>query len=393
MSSENEMWAVGEEVLHDGPPAPRSGSDPVARLDESCLAIDPQAQEFFAREGADTVGKCVGIANILHAHRHVREASEFYRRACDLHDRSPGLTPSAHWLLQARLLCLLKAGMTPPDAELSELRALCIPYADYIEGVRKAWQGGDVFDAVRTIGNAYEEFHTGEEIDSILLGLVHRGMPGIFNGKPAGRNVSIPRKLFFYREKQDLPPQVAENLGRYKDIRDLEIHVFNRDEAAEWLYTYYGVEARSLFLEARHPGEAADFLRVHVINLLGGWWLDANLRLRLAAFRTLMDTPDRNGVYFLTDHDVIRNDFFGSTPNSEILGDCIFSLYRNSYLHKDFPVAGRTGPGIFGRAMNRLINRRLNGIISHEMIAVLDHVQFRNVIEAVDPPHNADLRS
>ena len=63
-------------------------------------------------------------------------------------------------------------------------------------------------------------------------------------------------------------------------MRHFNLKVFDKAEATEWLYQNYGVEARQIFLSARHPAEAADFLRVHVINHYGGWWLDADIRIK-----------------------------------------------------------------------------------------------------------------
>ncbi|GBQ92327.1 hypothetical protein AA23498_1423 [Acetobacter nitrogenifigens DSM 23921 = NBRC 105050] len=78
-----------------------------------------------------------------------------------MHPRDPGVYPLAQSLLQARLLCLLKGGCRAPQDEIEALRRLNLPFANYIQGIEAAWRDRDGERGPRTIGNAFEEFHTG----------------------------------------------------------------------------------------------------------------------------------------------------------------------------------------------------------------------------------------
>ncbi|MFB9942940.1 glycosyltransferase family 32 protein [Gluconobacter oxydans] len=346
----------------------------------------PRAYQRFEASDNISMNDAFEVANILHTDRHVFEASELYRLAFDLHDKQPNHYPLAQSLLQVRLLCLLKSGHDLPETELIELDKLCIPYGNYLRGVRAAWQKNSLENALNLIGNAFEEFHTGEEIDSIYLELAMK-----HTGRTIGCELNtpgnfIPYKMYMYWDK--LPPQeIVDNFEYHKNLHDLPVKIFDREEAAEWLYQKYGIEARELFLNARHPAEAADFLRVHIINLLGGWWLDADLKLKKDNYQEFMKNFDKSGCYFTTSNNVIHNDFFGSSSNSVVLNDCLLSLYRNNYLHKGLFIAYKTGPGIFNRALSRIYHNALSIDPNFPSIEIYNQNDFDNYIEEFDTPY------
>ncbi|MBS1071579.1 hypothetical protein JK222_07650 [Gluconobacter cerinus] len=365
------------------PPAPASAELP-----------DPQAAAYLAQHGADTVEHAFALANILHTNRSVAEAATYYGRAFELHSKSPTQYPLAQSLLQVRLLCLLKAGQPVPQHELAELRSLNIPFANYIDGTSHAWRGTPPRDALNIMGNAYDEFHTGEEVDSVALEVALRASPSVFSATPQGDDIynRIPRKMFLYWDKNP-PAEIQKNFDYHKAISSFEVKTFDKEEAAEWLYDNYGIEARTLFLSARHPAEAADFLRVHVIQLLGGWWLDADIRVKSDAALQFMAERKEGSAFFLTHNHVVHNDFFGSVANSDVLTDCLLSLYRNCYLHQGLFIAYKTGPGIFNRALNRIAHRSLKGRTPAKSIEIFDHHVFNDMIEEFDTPYKTRLPS
>lgn len=353
-------------------------------LTDQDFANDGQAMAFYRQNGCTTVMHAFTLANILHTSFRVQEASRFYRVAFDLHSKSHGEYPLAQSLLQARLLCLMKAGQDAPANEIAELRALCIPHANFIESVHKAWREGDAIGAMRHTANAFEEFHTGEEIDSLYLGFaLQANFP--FTKGCADHRV-IPNKLFLYWDKNP-PEEIQRNFDFHRQITGLDVKIFDKPEAEQWLYDVYGVEARSLFLGARHPAEAADILRVHVIQALGGWWLDADIRIRdEQALQFILDRHEQN-VLFLTHNNVVHNDFFGAVAQSPLLNEALLNIYRNCYLHHGLFIAYKTGPGVFNRALNRLIHRDLSGIAPLAPTSIHDHHVFSRLIEEFDTPY------
>ncbi|OUI95606.1 hypothetical protein HK13_01920 [Acetobacter indonesiensis] len=367
-------------------------SQEVTQFDIQQIDSDDQAKNYFETHGISELHDAFMLANILHTNKKTKEAAVIYGLAFRMHPKRHDHYPLAQSLLQVRLLCMLKAGIKPPEHEISILRSLNIPFANYIEGIAQAWAGGNGRDALKHIGNAYEEFHTGEEIDSLYLEIVLKSAPDLLSGNSSDVGLRIPRKIFMYWDHNP-PEEIVRNFEFHKNITGFDFKVFDKHEAAEWLYSNYGVEARSLFLSARHPAEAADFLRVHVTQIYGGWWLDADIRVRDQNALNFMATQTAGNVFLLTHNGVVHNDFYGTIPNSSVAADCLLSLYRNCYLHHGLFIAYKTGPGIFNRALNRKAWRSLNGHPTIDSVAVYDHTVFDKVIDQFDTPYKSILPS
>ncbi len=359
---------------------------------EGILSICPQALDIFKQRGAEDLNALFDIANTLSTNHFYPEAAFFYKMAFDIHSKSPTQYPLAHVLLMARQVALLKANLPWKQEELEQLKNLCIPLYNFVVGWKQYRENKDAFTAIHTMLNCYEEFHTGEETDTIYLTIMMdlfnpSSLIGIRNrevGK-ADFNV-IPNNLFLYWD-QNPPEEINNNFKYLKDLGHFNLKIFDKAEAIEWLYQNYGTEARQLFLSARHPAEAADFLRIHVINYYGGWWLDADIQLQSVEKFYIVTPVIYEHVFFLTDNNVIHNDFFGSISNSSILNDCLLSLYRNSYLHRGLFIAYKTGPGVFARALNRHYYRTLRGEAKYPSCVLLDHHKFAEVIREFPTPY------
>ncbi|GAA07093.1 hypothetical protein ATPR_0097 [Acetobacter tropicalis NBRC 101654] len=374
-------------------PAIDADSQEITDFEVQQIEVDPQAKAYYREHGIKNVHDAFTLANILHTNRRTREAATIYGLAFRIHPKRTDHYPLAQSLLQARLLCMLKSGEEPSLHEIAILRALNIPFANYIEGISMAWKGGDGRTALRHIRNAYEEFHTGEEIDSLYLEIVLKSAPELLQGKGhTEQNQQIPRKIFMYWD-QNPPEEIARNFEFHKNIPGFEFKAFDKHEAAEWLYSNYGVEARGLFLNARHPAEAADFLRVHVTQIYGGWWLDADIRIRDEEALRFMASQTAENVFLLTYNGVVHNDFYGTIPDSSVGADCLLSLYRNCYLHHGLFIAYKTGPGVFNRALNRKAWRSLQGFKTTDAVQVYNHEVFDKVIDQFDTPYKAILPS
>ncbi|GAN62549.1 hypothetical protein AA0313_0959 [Acetobacter indonesiensis NRIC 0313] len=347
-----------------------------------CIERDAQATEYFRNQGATTLEHAFTVANILHRNQKPFEAACIYGLAFRIHSKNQGEYPLPQALMQVRLLCFLKAGKELPEHDLQTLAALCRPYANYIESIRAAWRGGDSRQALIHMGNAFEEFVSGEEIDWLYLEIARKIHPSLFNSdilKSAGEK-RIPQKLFMYWDKNP-PEEVIENLYFHQGIPDMEIKFFNKEDAVEFLYQYYGTEARELFLSMRSSAEAADFLRVHVTNLYGGWWLNADARIENEDALNFMLGQQDDVVLFLNKNHVVHNGFYGTLANSVFMGECLRSLYTNSYKHRYLYRPYKTGPGIFNRALSRIAFRALQGINDGERIKLYDQEKFDEIIK------------
>ncbi|GBR50192.1 hypothetical protein AA106555_0123 [Neokomagataea thailandica NBRC 106555] len=322
------------------------------------LAGDGQAAAYLERHGADTVEHAFAIANILHIHNKVLEASAFYRHAFDLHSKSQTEYPLPQSLLQVRLLCLLKAAQKLPEEEINELSTYSPVMAGYIRGIRAAWQENNNEKSLALVGNAFEAFHSGEEIDRLYLEIALNwirsfGDSGFPDSEPA-----IPHHLYMYWDNNP-PPEIQANIQLHREMLGDSFTIFDQSSAADWLYDHYGQEAKDLFLQVRHPAEGADLLRLHVILTHGGWWLDADLRVKSPqAWQELKDVKTHCQL-FTTDNYVLHNDFFGAAPTNPIITNALMTAWANMFRHPGLYIAFKTGPGVLNRAVSRALYQSL----------------------------------
>lgn len=385
MTEKSLKTLIFENTLEIYPPEPMP-------FEIECISRDVQAKEYFERHGGTILEHAFTIANILHMNKMPFEAACIYGLAFRIRSTNQDQYPLPQSLLQVRLLCFLKAGLTPPEHDLLTLSNLSRPYINYIEGIMAAWRGSDPEESLKHIGNAFEEFMSGEEIDWLYLEIAKKIHPSLLLKDPLYKNncQKIPRKIFMYWDKNP-PNEILENIYFHQGIPDFEIEIFDQDKASSWLYEYYGIEARELFLTMRHPAEAADFLRVHVTNLLGGWWLDADARIcNEKSLEFLLEQQDEV-ILFSTNNYVIHNDFYGTTPQSNIMEECLRILYNNCYKHKHLYIAYKTGPGIFNRAISRTIFRKIQGIANKDSIKIYSQEDFSSIIEQIDAPYKEKL--
>lgn len=335
-----------------------SYSDEYIDLLQSCH--DHQAIAYYEKHGASTVEHAFAIANILHIHSKVLEASFFYRVAFDMHGKTQTEYPLPQSLLQVRLLCLLKSSNSPPPEELEELESYSPQLANYIRGIQAAWQNGRTGEGLDLIGNSFEIFHSGEEIDRLYLELALRHAPtGLAARDAIPAPTPIPCRLYMYWDKNP-PEEIKNNIQYHRDLLGNDFVFFDRDSASRWLHDHYGREICELFLKVRHPAEGADLFRLYMILNNGGWWLDADLRIRSRdAWEKLAKTTYKPCRLFTTHNYVLHNDFFGAAPGSPYLANAAMSALVNTFEHSGLYIAFKTGPGVLNRAVSRAIHKAL----------------------------------
>ncbi|QCE32704.1 hypothetical protein FAI41_03415 [Acetobacteraceae bacterium] len=323
------------------------------------LSKDGEALNYYKTNGAESVGHAFMIANLLHLHANVSEASLFYRHAFNLHGKSQTEYPLPQSLLQVSLLCLLKAGQPVPEEEIKELEKYAPSYANYIRGILIAWRGGDVKEAMSLIGNAFEGFHSGEEIDALYLEIALKYFPALTAPITDTSYSPIPRHLYMYWDKNP-PKEIADNIKYHQELLGEDFTFFNQENAEEWLFEHFGSETLSLFQNTKHPAESADFLRLHVILNNGGWWLDADLRLKSLEQWEMLSRLPKNCRFFITEKFLIHNDFFGTVANDPILANALLTCYVNMLKHHGLYIPYKTGPGVFSRAVSRTVYSSFN---------------------------------
>lgn len=344
----------------------------------ACCSV---AENLFIQNGCHDVMTAYNIANHLHLHGFLEEAAIFYQEAIVYRRLDVEGHPREVLLLQVKLLCLVKAGIPLEEKDCQRLQELSPSLMNYVESVEDyRHKKINSLQAMEKIDCTFEQFHTGEEIDAIYVGLIHAGlMSGIFPQKETV--TTIPRSLFFYWD-QKIPEDVKNNIEYHQNFKQFTVDVFDKDKACDWLYQFYGRDAQELFLKARHPAEEADILRVHVINLLGGFWVDADLKI--ASEDRFINEVSRNygAVFFLTEGNYIHNDLFGAQPQNIFLEDCLHSLYHNCYKYEGLFISYKTGPGIFMRASNRVYYRCIKHMDkTYPSLKIMDHQAFATLTE------------
>lgn len=351
------------------------------------LSVCPQALEVYEQRGLNDVLTAYDIGNILSTNHFYAEAAFFFKLAFNMHSKDPSEYPLCHILWMIRMVALLNGDFPIKDEELEQLKSLSLPFYNYIVGWKHYKDNKDALSAALIMGNCYEEFPTGEGADRTYLSMMMDLFNPIAELSVVGRAYNqgmmnvIPNNLFMYLD--DIHSENQGILEYHQQLGYFNFKVFNKAEATEWLYQNYGVDVRQLFLSAKNSSEAEDVLRVHVINHYGGWWLGAGLRLKsIDQFNDVIPKIYEH-AFFLTDNNVVHNDFFGSVANSRILHECIRTLYHNSYINPDLFTAYKTGPGIFNRSINRILYRCIKGEGVRPSFVMLNHHQFWNVIEDI----------
>jgi mannosyltransferase OCH1-like enzyme len=354
------------------------------------VADCPAARDLFEATGANSFMDCYHIANQLHMYGHFIPAARFYRMCHDISENKH--------MLHTQLLCEIKAGHRPSPSDMASLRALDSSFFDYIHGVEKLLQpGADLADVLATMGNSFESFHTGQEVDGFFLRAASHFFRRTLERFTAGQAPAlpvverIPRRLFLYWDR-DPPAEVLANFDHLRALAHFDIQIYDHARAVDFLYSYFGRETRDIFLELRHPAAACDFWRVHALFAYGGYYLDADLQIADIAGVLHLFSGCRE-VYMVTHDYVVHNDFFGCVAESPTLAECISILTNNCYRFPELTIAMKTGPGVFQRALNRRYHRALRFCESPPDLHVFEEGIFQRVARVLDMPYRNDARN
>lgn len=359
------------------------------QFEKECINSDDEARAYYAEHGAQECIHAFALAEILVRHKKPYEAACLYGLCYRLHSKSQKQFPDTSTLLLSRLLCFLKAGKELPEHDMHLLAAQAPVYARYVDTMRTIWRGqaADLAQSLRGMGNAFEEFVSGEEIDQLYLEQAKQVQPSVFERHTGheGTVKAIPPLLCLYWDKEP-PPEIMENIYFHQGIPDLDLKIFNHDEAVDWLYRFYGTEARDFFLSMRSAAEAANFFKLHATNLYGGWWLNTTLRLAGENALDFVLQEQSDVALFLTPECRVNDCFFGTTQQSGVMQECLLILYENCYKRKHLYPEYKTGAGVFGRALSRRAYRVLEGVESNEHIKLYSPEQLNTLVYRSQKP-------
>jgi hypothetical protein len=79
---------------------------------------------------------------------------------------------------------------------------------------------------------------------------------------------------------RDMPDDVAEAVAEFKALAGDRHHLFDAREAEDFLSDSYGPEAAETFRSCEHPAIQSDYFRLGYLALKGGFYIDADSRMR-----------------------------------------------------------------------------------------------------------------
>ena len=265
-------------------------------------------------------------------------------------------------------------------------------------------------ERVEKLAETWPVFSTGSEIDWLFwdIGgsrLVHR-MKETQPEKPYSSVELIPRNLFYYFDKQELPDDVRRLVDTAASSKIFNVCFFNKETARLFLCQEYGKDAVSLFDGLRHPSEESDFIRFHAVQKYGGFWSDVDERLDVQKFIIFLQHLPRLSLLVSQSQATggpLQSCFFGSTAGHPVLKRCLDLLYHNCRHHPNLSMWLKTGPGPLTRAVIERYTikaiedemqcpTQLNKISEDDMISITSANELRTFLIPYEPSYRNDSR-
>jgi tetratricopeptide (TPR) repeat protein len=206
------------------------------------------------------------------------------------------------------------------------------------------------------------------------------------------RPTTVPAAMIQYWDKPTPPTEVRTLMADWAAAADDErgsYKRFDKASARAWLSQHLGADHVRAFSRAHHVAEASDFLRLCVLLVEGGVYMDAdNKRLRSLA-GLLAEAGDL--LVFRDVFGAIQNDVIAAAPGHPVMAravdeTCAALLNRD----RDIPWV-KTGPGLMTRVIARYLHDTPGTTADHLRILPL-HALRRHVHPCMQLPYKATPR-
>lgn len=210
---------------------------------------------------------------------------------------------------------------------------------------------------ISEFSKTWHAFHTGSEVDWLFWKIAGNEIalkPESLSSLPELAIESIPRNIFYYFDKQELPEDVRLNIDPPASHKLFNIILFNKTSGRSFLVREYGVETAMLFDALRHPSEESDFIRFHAVYKYGGYWSDVDEKLDYALFAKFLNNAAYPRLLLSqsqSEGGPLQSCFFGGVAGHPILQRCLDLLYFNCIHHPSLSMWLKTGPGPLTRAV------------------------------------------
>lgn len=152
-------------------------------------------------------------------------------------------------------------------------------------------------------------------------------------------------KLFQYWDLETPPDDVADLIDRFRVANpDFDHILLNERSALELISAHYGATEIAAFKACNHPAMQADYLRLCLMDALGGLYIDVDQQPRAP----LSELIDGHAAIVTTWCDLMGNGvLMFREPRNPFISACL-ALATDNILNKRFTyILMATGPGLF----------------------------------------------
>lgn len=349
---------------------------------ESIVQDFEPAKAIVAKFGDNNFSALIDIGNLLVSAGRYSDAIEFF-------DRALVITPLSKHVLLRKLGVMLIADMEIESLEVEKLKEIDFDYYKLFMAKSSVRRGDSPNLTLEILDNSFEGFESGSEADSLFIGTA---LASGAIGSGSASLIARRHNLFFYWDSETPPSEILDNVKYHKDFEFLNVKLFNREMARDFLKKNFGRDVAKLFSELRHPSEESDFFRFHAVYQNGGFYLDVDEKIRSMENLNKFVGELNTDVYIKSSSGPIESAFFGAVRFSPVIAECLRILIHNCYLRKNLSMWLKTGPGPITRAIARMTYNRIKGNGGEEIFRVLPHNYYPMLLDAVDVSYRNDNR-
>lgn len=146
----------------------------------------------------------------------------------------------------------------------------------------------------------------------------------------------IPNTLWQTWRTKSVPESVKQFAESWTlSNPQLKIKLYNDQECSDFILEHFGAAVHELYLALPQPIMRADFWRIAVIYVHGGYYADLDVDC-LVHLDNFVD-PDTNAV-FVEERNNVANFFFGAAPKHPVLKNVLDMMIKNAKHAQDFTV-------------------------------------------------------
>lgn len=193
----------------------------------------------------------------------------------------------------------------------------------------------------------------------------------------------IPRRIFQYWDKPDVPPAVRDMSRSWAEAAGFAHELWSRQKAISFLRENFGPKWVRAFELARNPAEESDLLRLCLLVQYGGIWADADDHL-YGNLSALVDKGPGLIVYREALGGTIGNNLLAAPPKHPVL-IAAAQMVRQNLLARNAETAwGKTGPGVLTRCLAHYL---VQVEIPREIfpVTILDNAEVSRVVAMHNP--------